>query len=133
MLRKKVDTMPFCSHSQEVNMPCGRDDQRQTFCNGQDAILSLKASVVMTQSATHFWPWSVQMFGNTGAVLVLLVAMITVISTVLTLVYVWRLNAKINSVALSLTEFTATQSRQQQVERMQRDRNRDRKRPRRRR
>ncbi len=85
----------------------------------------------MTQSATHFWPWSVQMFGNAGAILVLLVAMITVISAVLTLVYVWRLNVKINSVALSLTEFNAIQNRQQQIERLQRDR--DRKKPRRRR
>ena len=87
----------------------------------------------MTQSVTHFWPWSVQMFGHTGAIIVLLVAMITVISEVLTLVYVWRLHAKINSMALSLTEFTATQNRQQQVERIQRDRSRNPKRPRRRR
>jgi uncharacterized iron-regulated membrane protein len=85
----------------------------------------------MTQSVTHFWPWSVQMFGNTGAILVLLVAMITVISAVSTLIYVWRLNDKINRMTLSLTEFTATQTRQQQVERIQRDR--DRKKPRRRR
>lgn len=87
----------------------------------------------MTQSVTHFWPWSVQMFGNTGTILVLLVAMITVISVVLTLIYIWRLNVKINSVALSLAEFTAAHSRQQQLERIQRDRQRDRKRPRRRR
>jgi len=87
----------------------------------------------MTQSVTHFWPWSVQMFGHIGAIIVLLVAMITVISEVLTLVYVWLLNAKINRMALSLTEFNATQNRQQQVERIQRDRNQDRKRPRRRR
>jgi len=85
----------------------------------------------MTQSVTHFWPWSVQMFGNAGAILVLLVAMITVISAVLTLFYVWRLNVKINNIALSLTESNANQSRQQQMERLQRDR--DRKRPRRRR
>jgi hypothetical protein len=85
----------------------------------------------MTQSVTHFWPWSVQMFGNAGAILVLLVAMITVISAVLTLFYVWRLNVKINNIALSLTELSANQSRQQQVERLQQDRNR--KRPRRRR
>jgi hypothetical protein len=85
----------------------------------------------MTQSVTHFWPWSVQMFGNAGAILVLLVAMITVISAVLTLFYVWRLNVKINNMALSLTEFNANQSRQQQMERLQHDRNR--KRPRRRR
>jgi hypothetical protein len=71
------------------------------------------------------------MFGNAGAILVLLVAMITVISAVLTLFYVWRLNVKINNMALSLTEFNANQSRQQQMERMQHDRNR--KRPRRRR
>jgi hypothetical protein len=87
----------------------------------------------MTQSVTSFWPWSVQMFGNTGAILVLLVATITVLSAVLTLIYVWRLNVKINSVVLSLTEFTASQHRQQQVERLQRDQDRDRKRPRRRR
>jgi hypothetical protein len=85
----------------------------------------------MTQSVTHFWPWSVQMFGNAGAILVLLVAMITVISAVLTLFYVWRLNVKIDNIALSLTEFNANQSRQQQMERLQHDRNR--KRPRRRR
>lgn len=87
----------------------------------------------MTQSVTHFWPWGVQVFGNTGVILALLVAMITVVSAVLTLVYVWRLNIKINNVALSLTEFNAAQSRQQQLERLQRDRNRDRKKPRRRR
>ncbi|PON12944.1 hypothetical protein C2W62_36950 [Candidatus Entotheonella serta] len=98
-----------------------------------NVVLSSRASVVMTQSVTHFWPWSVEMFGNPGVLLVLLVGMITVISAVLTLVYVWRLNAKINNVALSLMEFTYAQSRQQQVERLQRDRNRDRKKPRRRR
>ena len=87
----------------------------------------------MTQSATHFWTWSVQMFGATGAIVVLLVAMMTVISAVLTLIYVWRLNDKINRMALSLMEFSATQTRQQQFERIQRDRNRDPKRPRRRR
>jgi hypothetical protein len=87
----------------------------------------------MTQSVTHFWPWSVQMFGNAGAIIVLLVAMMTVVSAVLTLVYVWRINDKINRMSLSLMEFSATQTRQQQVERLQRDRNRDPKRPRRRR
>lgn len=78
----------------------------------------------MTQSATHFWPWLVQMFGDIGALLVLLVVAITVLSTILTLVYVWQLNRKLNSIEHSLTEFTATQSRQQQVERLQRDRGR---------
>ena len=87
----------------------------------------------MTQSVTHFWPWSVQMFGNAGAIIVLLVAIMTVVSVVLTLVYVWRLNDKINRMSLSLMEFSATQTRQQQVERLQRDRNHDHKRPRRRR
>ena len=87
----------------------------------------------MMQSVTHLWPWSVQMFGNIGAIIALMVAMIIVISAVLTLVYVWRLNDKVNRMALSLTEFSASQARQQQVERLQRDRNRDRKRPRRRR
>jgi len=83
------------------------------------------------QSVTHLWPWSVQMFGNAGTIIVLLVAMITVISAVSTLVYVWRLNDKVNHMALSLTEFSASQARQQQVERLQRDR--ERKKPRRRR
>jgi len=83
------------------------------------------------QSVTHLWPWSVQMFGNAGAIIVLLVAMITVISAVSTLVYVWRLNDKVNRMALSLTEVSASQARQQQVERLQRDR--ERKKPRRRR
>jgi hypothetical protein len=87
----------------------------------------------MTQSVTHFWPWSVQMFGNAGAIIVLLVAMMTVVSAVLTLIYVWRLHDKINRMSLSLMEFSATQTRQQQVERLQRDRNRDHRRPRRRR
>ncbi|WP_089722106.1 hypothetical protein [Candidatus Entotheonella palauensis] len=82
----------------------------------------------MTQIATHFWPWLVQMFGNTGAVFILMAAMIPVISPVLTLVYVWRINDKLNRMAFSLTEFNAIQSRQQQVERLQRDReNHDRK------
>jgi hypothetical protein len=87
----------------------------------------------MTQSVTHFWPWSVQMFGSIGTIIILLVAMITVISSVLTLVYVWRLNDKIDRMALSLMEFSATQTRQQQVERIQRDRDRDSRRSRRRR
>jgi hypothetical protein len=87
----------------------------------------------MTQSVTHFWPWSVQMFGSIGTIIVLLVAMITVISSVLTLVYVWRPNDKINRMALSLMEFSATQTRQQQLERIQRDRDRDSRRSRRRR
>lgn len=85
----------------------------------------------MTQSVISFWPWSEQMFGNSGVLLALLMAMITAIIAVLTLVYVWRLHVKIDSVALSLTEFTAAQSRQRQLERLQR--NRDRKKPRRRR
>jgi hypothetical protein len=87
----------------------------------------------MTQSVTHLWPWSVQMFGSIGTIIILLVAMITVISAVLTLVYVWRLNDKIDRMALSLMEFSATQTRQQQVERIQRDRDRDSRRSRRRR
>ncbi|ETX04383.1 hypothetical protein [Candidatus Entotheonella palauensis] len=88
----------------------------------------------MTQIATHFWPWLVQMFGSTGAILVLVVTMIPIVSTVLTLVYVWRLNDKVNRVAFSLTETNAMQSRQLQVERLQRDRDhRDRKKTRRRR
>lgn len=88
----------------------------------------------MTQSATQFWPWLVQMFGNTGAIAVLLVALTSVISTLLTLVYVWRLNAKINRVEPLLAEFNAIQNRQQQLQRLQRDRdNRDRRKTRRRR
>ncbi len=87
----------------------------------------------MTQSVTALRPWLVQMFGNAGAIIVLLVAMMTVISAVLTLVYVWRLNDKVNRMSLSLMEFSATQTRQQQAERLQRDRHRDPKRPRRRR
>ena len=87
----------------------------------------------MMQSVTQLWPWSVEMFGNIGAIAALMAAMIIVFSAVLTLVYVWRLNDKVNRMALSLTEFSASQSRQQQVERLQRDRTRDRKKPRRRR
>ncbi len=88
----------------------------------------------MTHNATHFWLWLVQMFGNTGAILVLLVVLITIASTILSLLYVWRLNAKVNRVERLLAESAATQSRQQQLERIQRDRDqRDRKRTRRRR
>lgn len=85
----------------------------------------------MTQNATHFWPWAVQMFGSIGAVFVLLIAVVVVACVILTLVYVWRLNLRISHIEHTLAELAASQNRQQQVERIKRDR--DRKKPRRRR
>lgn len=87
----------------------------------------------MTQNPTHFWPWLAQMFGATGAVLVLLVAAILIICIILTLVYVWRLNSRMSHIEQALADLNANQNRQQQVERLKRDRDRDRKKSRRRR
>ncbi len=85
----------------------------------------------MTQNAITAWLWLVQTFGSIGAVIVLVIAVGIGLSWIMTPVYAWRLYRKSTMIENMLVALTGTQSRRQQVERLQRDR--ERKKPRRRR
>ena len=85
----------------------------------------------MTPNSIQFWPLLVQTFGSIGAIIISLAALIILISSIMTPLSVWRLHRKSDRIDDHLTELKATQNRQQQVERLQRDR--ERKRPPRRR
>ncbi len=85
----------------------------------------------MTHNALPVWLWLVQTFGSIGAILVLVLAVVIVLSWIMTPVYVWRLYRKSTIIENMLVELTGAQSRRKQVERLQRDR--ERKKPRRRR
>ncbi len=85
----------------------------------------------MTQNALPVWLWLVQTFGTIGAIIVLVIAVVIGLSWIMTPVYVWRLYRKSTIIENMLVALTGTQSRRQQVERLQRDR--ERKKPRRRR
>ncbi len=78
-----------------------------------------------------FEPWLVQTFGSIEAIIVLVIAVIIGLSWIMTPVYVWRLYRKSTTIETMLVALTGTQSRRQQVERLQRDK--ERKKPRRRR
>ena len=85
----------------------------------------------MMQNAIQAWLWLVQTLGSIGAVIVLVIAVGIGLSWIMTPVYVWRLSRKSTIIENMLIALTGTQSRRQQVERLQRDR--ERKKPRRRR
>ena len=78
----------------------------------------------MTQNALPVWLWLVQTFGSIGAIIVLVIAVVIGLSWIMTHVYVWRLYRKSTMIENMLIELTGTQSRRQQVERLQRDRER---------
>jgi hypothetical protein len=78
----------------------------------------------MMQSLGQLWFWLSQTFGIPGALIFLLVALFICLGWLLTPVYVWRLYRKSRHVEQALFELrdrSAAQSRQQQVERLQRD------------
>jgi uncharacterized membrane protein len=73
----------------------------------------------------YFWPWMLHTFGMSGAWLVLCLAVLLCLAWLLTPVGVWLLYRKSRGLEqhlLELRERTASQTRQQQVERLQRDR-----------
>lgn len=78
----------------------------------------------MTQSPEQFWVWLSQTFGVLGAILFLLVALVSCLGWLITPVYVWRLYRKslvMEQALLDLRDRTAAQSRQTQVDRLKRD------------
>lgn len=85
----------------------------------------------MTQHAMQFWSSMVQTFGTIGAVVILLAALIVLISSLITPLWVRRLYRQNDRIENLIVELKGVQNRQQQVERLQRDR--ERRRPRRRR
>ena len=81
----------------------------------------------MTQSLGQLWAWLSQTFGIVGALIFLLVALFVCLGWLLTPVYVWRLHRKslrVEQALFELRDRSAAQSRQQQVERLQRDKGR---------
>lgn len=81
----------------------------------------------MTQSLDQFWLWLLQHFGLPGTLLILFVVLLLCLAWVATPVGVWRLYRKSRILEHHLVELrdrTATQSRHQQVERLQRDKTR---------
>ena len=83
-----------------------------------------QSECAMTQNALPVWLWLVQTFGSIGAILVLVLAVGIGLSWIMTPVYVWRLSRKSTIIENMLVALTGTQSRRQQVERLQRDRER---------
>ena len=80
----------------------------------------------MTENPVQFWSWLVQLVGPIGATLILIIAVIVTLSAFITPLYVHRLRRQINRFEHQLADVTAAQSRQNQVERLQRDRERPR-------
>lgn len=72
----------------------------------------------------QFWPWMWHTFGVSGTLLVLFLALLLCCAWVITPVGVWLLHRKgrrLDQQMQELLERTASQNRQQQVERLQRD------------
>ncbi len=85
----------------------------------------------MTEHPLSLWSWLVQLVGPIGAIIVIIASAIVVLNALITPLYVRRLQRSLHQVNDQITTLIASQSRQQQVDRLKNDR--DRKRPRRRR
>jgi hypothetical protein len=73
----------------------------------------------------QFWPWMLQTFGMSGTLFVLCLAFLLCIAWLSTPIGVWllyRQGRRLAQHVLELKEWTASQNRQQQVNRIQRDR-----------
>ena len=73
----------------------------------------------------QFWPWMLQTFGMVGTVLVLCLVFLLFLAWCITPVGVWLLYRKgrtLEQHLLELREWTSSQNRQRQVDRLQRDR-----------
>jgi hypothetical protein len=82
----------------------------------------------------QFWPWMLQTFGMSGTLFVLCLAFLFCVAWLSTPIGVWllyRQSRRLEQHVVELQEWTSSQNRQQQVNRIQRDRVR--KRPNRRR
>ena len=81
----------------------------------------------MTQRLEQLWVWLSQAFGIPVAVVILLVALIICLGWLFTPILVWRLYRKSLTMEQTLFEIrghSASQGRQQQVERLKRDKSR---------
>ena len=79
----------------------------------------------MTQGFNQFWPWLLQTFGMLGTLLIIFCTLLLCLAWIVTPVGIWLLYSKVRTLEQYLIELrdrTATQGRQQQVERLQRDR-----------
>jgi Tfp pilus assembly protein PilN len=85
----------------------------------------------MTQYTMPFWSPMVQTFGTVGTIVILLAALIVLISSLVTPLFVRRLYRQNSRIETLMSELKAAHNRQQQVDRLQRDR--ESRRPRRRR
>jgi hypothetical protein len=76
---------------------------------------------------SRFWLWMLQTFGMAGTMLVLCLVLLLCLVWCITPVGVWLLYRKsrtLEQYLLELREWTGSQNRQQQVDRLQRDRGR---------
>lgn len=81
----------------------------------------------MTQRLEQLWVWLSQAFGTPGAAVLVLVALIICLGWLLTPMLVWRIYRKCRAMEQTLFEMrdhSASQGRQQQLERLQRDKSR---------
>jgi cytochrome c-type biogenesis protein CcmH/NrfG len=73
----------------------------------------------------QFWPWMLQAFGMSGTLLILCLAFLLCVACLSTPIVVWllyRQGRRLEQHLAELQEWTASQNRQQQVNRIQRDR-----------
>jgi hypothetical protein len=81
----------------------------------------------MMHNFALLWPWMYQTFGMLGAIPIILLALLLCLAWIITPISVWFLYRKgrdMEQVLIELRDRTASQSRQQQVDRLKRDKRR---------
>jgi hypothetical protein len=85
----------------------------------------MESTPAVVHGLQQFWLWMLQTFGMSGTLLVLCLAFLLCVAWLITPIGVWllyRQGRRLAQQMVELQEWTASQNRQQQVNRIQRDR-----------
>ena len=81
----------------------------------------------MAQRLAQLWAWLSQVFGTPVAIVIVLVALVICLGWLFTPILVWRLyrkNLVMEQTLFEMRDHSASQGRQQQVERLRQDKSR---------